>query len=126
MARHKARTGWIVYAVLLTVGVIAGELTRGEAPDAVALANWVLSAALLVALWCHALQRPLGSERYWRLVFWLVSVTNALLLVPVLLRGGAVALVTAGLTLVILPAYVAAWLYAFRSPALWRGKVASG
>ena len=117
--RKKRKPGWIVYAALLTFGVVAGELSRGEPPDAVALANWLLSAALLVALWCHALQRPLGNERYWRTVFWVVSVTNALLLVPVLLRGGTVALVTAGLTLLILPAYVAAWRYAFRSSALW-------
>lgn len=120
MAQGKRRYGWLAYAALLTLGVIAGELSRGEAPDAVALANWVLSAALLVALWCHALQRRLGSERYWRIVFWLVSGTNALLLVPVLLRGGTVALVAACLTLLILPAYVAAWIYAFRSSSLWR------
>ncbi|HWJ06677.1 MAG TPA: hypothetical protein VNS57_12935 [Steroidobacteraceae bacterium] len=119
MGEHRRKPGWIVYATLLTLAVVAGELSRGEAPDAVALANWVLSAALLVALWCHALQRRLGSERYWRIVFWLVSVTNALLLVPVLLRGGTVALVTACLTLLIVPAYVAAWIYAFRSPSLW-------
>jgi len=120
MDQAKRKPGWIVYAALLTLGVVAGELSRGEAPDAVALANWVLSAALLVALWCHALQRRLGSERYWRIVFWLVSVTNALVLVPVLMRGGTVALVAACLTLLVVPAYVAAWIYAFRSPSLWR------
>ena len=120
MGEAKRKPGWIVYAALLTLGVVAGELSRGEAPDAVALANWVLSAALLVALWCHALQRRLGSERYWRIVFWLVSVTNALVLVPVLMRGGTVALVAACLTLLVVPAYVAAWIYAFRSTSLWK------
>lgn len=119
MSQRKFKPGWIVYAALLTLCVIAGELSRGEAPDAVAVASWLLSAALLVALWCHALQRPLGSERYWRAVFWLVSVTNALLLVPVLVQGGTIALYTAGLTLLVLPAYVAAWAYAFRSSSLW-------
>jgi hypothetical protein len=37
----------------------------------------------------------------------------------VLLSGGAVALVTAALTLVIVPAYVAAFLYAYRSAGVW-------
>jgi hypothetical protein len=120
MSERRYKPGWVAYAALLTVAVIGGEFARGQRPDAVAMASWVLSAALLAALWGYALQRGLGSERYWRAVFWLVSVTTVLLLAPVLWRGGAVALFAAGLTLVIVPAYVAAWAYAFRSSSLWR------
>jgi hypothetical protein len=122
MTAHRVKPGWLAYAALLTAAVVAGEIARGQRPDSVALANWLLSAALLVALWCYALQRPLGSERYWRAVFWLVAATNALLLAPVLIGGGAVALVTTVLTLLIVPAYVAAWFYAYRSSALWRNR----
>lgn len=119
MPGRRRKRGWVAYAALLTAAVIGGEFARGQRPDVVAVANWLLSAALLAALWGHALQRPLGNERYWRAVFWLVSVTSALLLVPVLMRGGAVAFVTAGLALPVVPAYVAAWTYAYRSPAVW-------
>jgi hypothetical protein len=87
--------------------------------SAVTLANWALSAALLTALWGYALQRPIGSERYWRAAFWLVLFANVVMLVPVLLSGGSVALVTAALTLLIVPAYLAAYLYAYRSAGVW-------
>ena len=52
-------------------------------------------------------------------MFWLVLFANAVMLVPVMLGDRAVALFTAALTLLIVPAYVAAYLYAYRSPALW-------
>jgi hypothetical protein len=113
------KPGWLAYASLLTVSVLGGEVSRWSAPDAVAVASWVLSAALLVGLWCYALQKPFGSERYWRAVFWLLVVSNALMLLPVLMRGGAVALFTAALTLSIVPAYVAVYFYAYRSTAMW-------
>jgi hypothetical protein len=116
------RPGWLAYAGLLTLGVIAGEMSRGTRPDAVAIGSLVLSAALLTALWCYALQRPLGTERYWRIVFWLLVVANSAMLVPVLMLGGSIALYTAALTLMILPAYVAAYRYAYRSPALWANR----
>ncbi|MGB7903079.1 MAG: hypothetical protein WCF43_00200 [Steroidobacteraceae bacterium] len=126
MATHPlsgARTGWVVYAALLTFGVLAGEaanLSRGGEVTALTLANWTLSAALLAALWGHALQRRMGNERYWRVVFWLVLFANSVMLIPVLLGDRAVAMFTAALTLLIVPAYLAAYLYAYRSPALWR------
>jgi hypothetical protein len=122
-ARRKRRRGWLAYAVALTFGVVAGEaanLTRIGLPDAVAIANWALTAALLAALWGYALGKPLGNERYWRATFWLVLGANALLLVPVMMLGGTIALVTAGLTLAIVPAYVGAWRYAYRSAELWQ------
>jgi hypothetical protein len=122
-AVRKRRIGWLAYAGLLTVAVVVGEwfnIHRGGGPDMVTLANWLLSATLLTALWCHALQRPLGAQAYWRTVFWILLFANLLMLVPVLLGGGPIALVTAVLSLLVVPAYVAAYLYAYRSPTLWR------
>ena len=125
MAAHPlsgAKAGWVVYAALLTFGVLAGEavnLSRGSEVSALTLANWTLSAALLTALWGYALQRRIGSQGYWRIVFWLVLFANAVMLIPVLLGDRTVALFTAALTLLIVPAYVAAYFYAYRSTALW-------
>jgi hypothetical protein len=113
------KPGWLAYASLLTVAVLGGEVSRWQAPDAVAVASWVLSAALLTGVWCYALQRPVGSERYWRAVFWLLVVSTAFMLLPVLMRGGEVAAYTSALTLLIVPAYVALYRYAYRSTALW-------
>ena len=42
------------------------------------------------------------------------------MLLPVLMSGGALARYTAALTLPIVPAFVAAYLYAYRSPGLWQ------
>jgi hypothetical protein len=111
-----------VYAALLTFGVLAGEavnLSRGSEVTALTLGNWTLSAALLTALWGYALQRRIGSERYWRTVFWLVLFANAVMLIPVMLGDRTVALFTAALTLLIIPAYVAAYFYAYRCTPLW-------
>jgi hypothetical protein len=113
----------VAYAALLTFGVLAGEaanVSRAREVTALTLGNWTLSAALLTALWGYALQHRIGSERYWRAAFWLVLFANAVMLVPVLLGGGAVAMFTAALTLLIVPAYLAAYRYAYRSPDLWR------
>ena len=132
MAAHPlsgARAGWVAYAVVLTFGVPAGEaanLSRGSEVSALTLANWTLSAALLTALWGFALQRRIGSERYWRAAFWLVLFANSVMLIPVLLGDRAVALFTAALTLLIVPAYVAAYRYAYRNPDLWTSEVGSG
>ena len=91
MATHPlsgAKAGWVVYAAVLTFGVLAGEaanLSRGGEVTALTLGNWTLSAALLTALWGYALQRRIGNERYWRAVFWLVLFANSVMLIPVLL-----------------------------------------
>lgn len=117
-----ARTGWVVYAALLTFGVLAGEarnVSVAREVSALTLANWVLSATLLTGLWGYALQRPIGGRAYWRAAFWLVLFANAVMLVPLLLLGGQVLLFTGALTLLIVPAYVAVYRYAYRSPALW-------
>jgi hypothetical protein len=118
----RRKPAWIAYALLLTLAVIAGEtlnIWRGGPPDLVTYANWLLSLALLVALWCYALQRALGTATYWRAVFWIVLFANLVMLVPVLLGGGVIALATAGLSLLVVPAYVAMWRYAYRSADLW-------
>jgi hypothetical protein len=118
----RSKTGWVLYAAVLTFAVIAGEVsnvTRTLEVGPITVASWALSAALLTALWGYGLQRPIGSERYWRLAFWLVLFANVVMLVPVLLAGGQVAMFTATLTLLIVPAYLAAYLYAYRSPRLW-------
>ena len=117
---HKRRTAWLAYATALTAAVIVGEIARGTAPDLVALASWVLTTALLVAVWSYALRRPLGSERYWRAVFWIVLLATVLMLLPVLMSGGAIARYTVALTIPIVPAFVAAYRYAYRSPGLWQ------
>ncbi|MDH5226481.1 MAG: hypothetical protein OEW50_03595 [Gammaproteobacteria bacterium] len=118
----RARTGWVIYAALLTFGVLAGEARNvslsGEV-SALTFANWVLSAVLLTAVWGYALQRAVGTAAYWRAAFWLVLFANAVMLVPVLLVGGPVVWFTGALTLLIVPAYVAAFRYGYRSPGVW-------
>ena len=117
--RGRRRIGWLVYAAALTLAVLAGELSRGARPALAVLASWMLTAALLVALWSYALRRPLGDERYWRAVFWIVSSATVLMLVPVLMTGGELARYTLALTVPIVPAFVAAYRYAYRSPDIW-------
>ena len=117
-----AKAGWVVYAVLLTFAVLAGEaanVSRSREISGLTLANWALSAALLSAVWGYALQRRIGTRTYWRAVFWLVLFANLVMLVPVLLNGGAVAAFTGALTLLVVPAYFAAYRYAYRSEVLW-------
>jgi hypothetical protein len=117
-----AKAGWVVYAALLTFAVLAGEaanVSRSREISALTLANWALSATLLAAVWGYALQRRIGHRSYWRAVFWLVLFANLVMLVPVLLDGGAVAAFTAALTLLIVPAYFAAYRYAYRSDDVW-------
>jgi hypothetical protein len=121
MTPTRPRVAWLVYSVFLTLGVILGEAVnmRSQAPSAVTLANWVLSITLLTALWAYSLRRPLGTAKYWRVVFWIVLFANVIMLVPVILAGPEIAMVAGGLTLVIIPAYYAAFRYAYRSQDLW-------
>jgi hypothetical protein len=116
----RRRLGWIIYATALTLVVLIGEVSRSTRPDLVALASWLLTAALLAAVWSYALRRRLGHEGYWRVVFWIVSFATALMLVPVLMSGGELARYTLALTVPIVPAFVAAYLYAYRSPEIWQ------
>jgi hypothetical protein len=123
LSTRAIKWGWLVYAVVLTLAVVAGEtlnVWRGGPPDWLTYANWLLSLALLVALWGYTLQQPIGTAGYWRAVFWIVLVANLLMLVPVLLEGGLIAIVTGALSLLVVPAYVAAWRYAYRSAEVWQ------
>ncbi len=122
MLSRMAKKGWRVYAALLTLFVVVGELRNvlaGAPLDAVTLANWILTVALLVALWGYALQRPIGNAPYWRAVFWLVLAATALMLVPVALGPLEVVAFTMLLLALAVPAYVAAFRYAYRCPGLW-------
>lgn len=121
-SKPRIRIGWTVYAALLTAFVMLGEarnVVAGPRIDAVAVANWILTLALLVATWGYALQRAIGTPRYWRVVFWIVLVATIVMLVPVVLGTLDVILFTAALLALVVPAYVAAYRYAYRSPGLW-------
>jgi hypothetical protein len=128
----RRRLGWLFYAAALTLAALIGEVGRGTRPDPVAFASWILTAALLVALWSYALRRRVGHAAYWRAVFWIVSFATLLMLVPVLMAGGEIARYTLALTVPVVPAFVAAYLYAYRSPEIWSddarspGSVTSG
>lgn len=122
MNRPSLKIGWTVYAALLTVFVLVGELRNvfvGVGINPVMLANWVLTLALLVATWGYALQRRFGAAGYWRAAFWIVLFATAVMLVPVMLGTLEALLFTAALLVLVVPAYVAAYLYAYRSPSLW-------
>lgn len=116
------RTGWLIYVALLTVFVIAGEainLSQGAKPNAIMLADWILTVVLLMANWGYALHKPLGARWYWQAAFWIVLFATAVMLVPVAFGTLLAIVVTAALLAVVVPAYVAAFRYAYRSPQLW-------
>jgi hypothetical protein len=121
-APRRTKLAWLAYLALVTLFAIVGE-TRNVVvhglPAAATIANWLLTIALLTAAWCYALQRPLGTPGYWRAVFWIVFAATLVMLVPVALAGAIAIAYTAVLLLLVAPAYVAAYLYAYRSPQLW-------
>jgi len=121
-ARRPARIGWTIYSVLLTAFVLVGEVRNflaGSGIGAVTIANWILTLALLAATWGYSLQRRIGAPGYWRAVFWIVVFATAVMLVPVALGTLDAIVFTALLLALVVPAYVAAFRYAYRSPSLW-------
>lgn len=119
------KKAWAGYAGLLTLLVVAGEIANlvgGGTIDARTFANWVVTAVLLVATWGYALQRPIGALYYWRAACWVVLAASLVTLVPALLAGEDARLVVALLMPLVVPAFVANFLYAYRSPDLWRGR----
>jgi predicted Na+-dependent transporter len=125
MTPPRAKKAWLAYAGLLTAAVLIGELSnflRGEPFSWLNVANWVVTLALLTATWGYALQRPIGHASYWRRVFWILLTASALMLLRVALVSSAVFVVVLGFMAVLIPAYVAAYRYAFRSSDLWQGK----
>lgn len=114
---------WSIYAALLTAAVVVGEasnLWRGEPFSWLTVANWIVTLALLAATWGYAMQRSIGSEPYWRRVFWILVAVTALMLLRVALASTAALVYVLGFMALLVPAYVAAFRYAFRSPQLWR------
>jgi Flp pilus assembly protein protease CpaA len=123
MKRIARKNGWVVYSALLTVFVLVGETRNVLAVsgiDTMMVANWILTLVLLAATWGYALQKPLGSAGYWRAAFWIVLFATAVMLIPVALGTPEAILFTALLLALVVPAYVAAYLYAYRSPLLWQ------
>ena len=116
------KRGWITYAAVISAAVILGEavdLAQGKPVTLAAAANWIVTAVLLIATWCYGLQKPLHKEGYWRAALWIIVFVTLLGMVRVALAGSLglyVALVSLAL---VLPAFVAAYRYAYRSPHLW-------
>jgi hypothetical protein len=122
MAVPRFSRAWIAYAALLTAAVVIGEfgnMLRGEPVTWLMVANWVVTLALLTATWGYAMQRPIGNAIYWRRVFWILLVASALMLVRVAAASTTALVLVLGFMVVLLPAYVAAFRYGFRSPQLW-------
>lgn len=116
------KKAWTAYAALLTAAVVAGEvanLAQGGALDLRTLGNWVITAVLLVATWGYALQRRIGAQYYWRAACWVALGASLATVVPAALAGEAARLMVAVLLPLVLPAFVASFLYAYRSPQLW-------
>jgi hypothetical protein len=122
LGKPHPKIGWTVYTALLTLFVVVGEarnIKAGEALGPVLAANWILTLVLLVANWGYALQRRIGGPRYWRAAFWIVAFATAAMLVPVAFGTPEAIVFTLVLLALVVPAYVAAFRYAYRSPALW-------
>lgn len=115
------RKGWTAYAAALTALIVLGEaanIVQG-AVDLRTPANWVLSAALLLATWGYALRRKIGAHRYWGPAFWVVLLATLVALWPVLIAGPAAIVVAGFLLPLVAPAFYAAYRYAYRSPDIW-------
>jgi hypothetical protein len=122
MAGPRFRRAWISYAALLTAAVLIGEcgnILRGEPVTWLMAANWIVTLALLTATWGYAMQRAIGNATYWRRVFWILLVATALMLVRVAAASTTALALVMGFMVALLPAYVAAFRYGYRSPDLW-------
>ena len=113
---------WTAYAALLTAAVLAGEVTNlmeGGRLDARTFANWIVTGVLLLATWGYALQRPIGAQYYWRAACWVVLGASLVTMIPAALAGAAAVIMVAVLLPLVIPAFVASFLYAYRSPQVW-------
>ena len=116
------RKVWVVYAAIVSAATLGGEVNAvlgGAEIDARTYANWFVTSVLLVGTWCYALRKPLATERYWRLAFWLVLFASAVSSIPALLAGREARLLLALSLPLIAPAFVAMYRYGHRSPELW-------
>ena len=123
------KKGWTAYATVLSAAVLLGEaanLAQGGTVDTRTLANWFVTGVLLVATWGYALQRPIGAHRYWLAACWVVLVASLVTIVPALLSGSAAAFYVVVLLPLVVPALVAGFLYAYRSPQVWARRPPDG
>ena len=119
------KKAWTAYAALLTVAVVAGEvanLRAGGTVDFRTMANWVVTAVLLIATWGYALQRPFGSQRYWSGACWVVLGASLITIVPAALAGSTALIMVAVLLPLVVPALYAMFRYAYRSPQVWAAR----
>lgn len=122
MAAPRFPKIWVIYAAVLTTAVVIGEVAgvlRGQPFSWQTLVNWIVTLALLTATWGYAMQRPVGNEPYWRRAFWILLAATALMLLRVALASPAALATVAIFMAFLVPAYVAAWRYAYRSSQLW-------
>ena len=122
------KKAWTGYAAALSAMILVGEvanLTQGGSVDLRTLANWIVTGALLVATWGYALQRRIGREDYWRGACWVVIGANLVTAIPAVLAGADARIMVMLLLPLVLPAFYAAYRYAYRSPQLWRAEEAT-
>lgn len=122
------KKGWTAYAALLTTAVLTGEvanLVQGGTIDVRTFANWVVTGVLLLATWGYALQRPIGAPYYWRAACWVVLGATLVTIIPAALAGEAAIFMVAVLLPLVVPAFIASFLYAFRSPQVWARRTGS-
>ena len=122
------KKGWTAYAALLTAAVVIGEvanLVQGGTIDLRTFANWVVTGVLLLATWGYALQRPIGAPYYWRAACWVVLGATLVTIIPAALAGEAAIFMVAVLLPLVVPALVASFLYAYRSPQGWAQRTGS-
>ena len=116
------KKGWTAYAALLTAAVVIGEvanLVQGGTLDVRTFANWAVTGVLLLATWGYALQRPIGAPYYWRAACWVVLGASLVTVIPAALAGPAAVIMVAVLLPLVVPAFIAGFLYAYRSPQVW-------
>ena len=116
------KKAWTAYAGLLSAAVVIGEATnlvKGGTLDARTFANWVVTGVLLAATWGYALQRPIGAPYYWRAACWVVLGATLVTIIPAALAGEAAIFMVAVLLPLVVPAFIASFLYAYRSPQVW-------
>jgi hypothetical protein len=122
------KKGWTAYAALLTAAVVIGEvanLVQGGTLDARTFANWFVTGVLLLATWGYALQRPVGAPYYWRAACWVVLGASLVTIIPAALAGPSAVIMVAVLLPLVVPAFIASFLYAYRSPQVWARRAGS-
>ena len=116
------KKAWTAYAALFSAAIVIGEaanLAQGGTVDVRTFANWIVTGVLLLATWGYALQRRIGAQYYWRGACWVVLLASLATVIPAALAGGAALVVVAALLPLVVPAFVASFLYAYRSPQVW-------